>query len=149
MQQQNIIAMQQIKNLLENIQTLTVNVRHYMHKQISKLDLDLTYEMVKVLFILSDHRYLNQQQIADLTMKNKASLTSLISNMEKRELVSRMEDSADKRNKIITLTSHGKETLSIVRPVMKKLFEELYQDISSEEIALMNKTISKMSKVVE
>lgn len=141
--------MQHIKSLLENIQSLSANVRHYMHKQISALDLDLTYEMVKVLFILDDHRYLNQQQIADITLKNKASLTSLIGNMEKRDLVMRTEDSADRRNKIISLTSHGKETLNIVRPIMKKLFEELYKDISKEEIALMNKAILKMSKVIE
>src|SRR5690554_1817126 len=94
--------MQHIKSLLENIQSLSTNVRHYMHKQISNLDLDLTYEMVKVLFILDDHRYLNQQQIADITRKNKASLTSLIGNMEKRGLVMRTEDSADRRNKIIS-----------------------------------------------
>lgn len=141
--------MQHIKSLLENIQSLSTNVRHYMHKQISKLDLDLTYEMVKVLFILDDHRYLNQQQIADITLKNKASLTSLIGNMEKRDLVMRTEDSADRRNKIISLTSNGKETLNILRPVMKKLFEELYKDISKEEIEVMNKGILKMSEVIE
>ena len=141
--------MQHIKSLLENIQSLSTNVRHYMHKQISNLDLDLTYEMVKVLFILDDHRYLNQQQIADITRKNKASLTSLIGNMEKRGLVMRTEDSADRRNKIISLTSNGKETLNIVRPVMKKLFEELYKDISKEEIEVMNKAILKMSEVIE
>ena len=141
--------MQHIKSLLENIQSLSTNVRHYMHKQISNLDLDLTYEMVKVLFILDDHRYLNQQQIADITLKNKASLTSLIGNMEKRGFVMRTEDSADRRNKIISLTSNGKETLNIVRPVMKKLFEELYKDISKEEIEVMNKAILKMSEVIE
>lgn len=141
--------MQHIKSLLENIQSLSTNVRHYMHKQISNLDLDLTYGMVKVLFILDDHRYLNQQQIADITLKNKASLTSLIGNMEKRDLVMRTEDNADRRNKIISLTSNGKETLNIVRPVMKKLFEELYKDISKEEIEVMNKAILKMSEVIE
>lgn len=141
--------MQKIKNLVENVQTLSVNVRHYMHKHIAILDLDITYEMVKVLFILEEHKFLNQQQIADLTLKNKASLTSLIDNMEKRELVIRTEDIGDRRNKIITLTNNGKETLITVKPVLKNLFEELYQDISNEEIEIMNNVISKMSKVVE
>ncbi|PWH84815.1 MarR family winged helix-turn-helix transcriptional regulator [Brumimicrobium oceani] len=141
--------MENIKKLLENMQTLSVNVRHYLHKQIAGLDLDITYEMVKILFILSDHKYLNQQQIADLTLKNKASLTSIIDNMQKRNLVIRTEDAADRRNKIISLTSHGKETLNTVRPVLKNLFEELYQDISNEEIEIMNNVIFKMSKVIE
>lgn len=141
--------MNHIKKLLENIQALSVNVRHYMHKQISILDLDITYEMVKVLFLLDEHKAMNQQHIADLTLKNKASLTSLIDNMQKRNLVIRTEDSVDRRNKIITMTSTGEDTLKIVKPVLKKLFEDLYQDISIEEIEIMNKAMLKMSKVVE
>lgn len=141
--------MQKIKSLVENVQTLSVNVRHYMHKHIAILDLDITYEMVKVLFLLNDNESMNQQQIADLSLKNKASLTSLIDNMQKRDLVIRTEDSADRRNKIITLTNNGKETLDKVRPVLRNLFEELYEDISNEEIEIMNNVISKMSKVVE
>lgn len=141
--------MQNIKSLLENIQALSVNVRHYMHKQIAILDLDITYEMVKVLFILSENESMNQQQIADVTLKNKASLTSLIDNMQKRDLVIRTEDTADRRNKIITLTDNGKKTLNIVKPVLKNLFEELYQDISTEEIEIMNNAMLKMSKVIE
>src|SRR5690554_7353993 len=115
--------MQHIKSLLENIQSLSTNVRHYMHKQISNLDLDLTYEMVKVLFILDDHRYLNQQQIADITRKNKASLTSLIGIMEKGGWLLRREESANRRNKIISLPRNEKKTLNIVGPVMKKLLK--------------------------
>lgn len=141
--------MQNIKSLLENIQTLSVNVRHYMHKHIAILDLDITYEMVKVLFILSENESMNQQQIADVTLKNKASLTSLIDNMQKRDLVVRTEDTADRRNKIITLTDNGKKTLNTVKPVLKNLFEELYQDISTEEIEIMNNAMLKMSKVIE
>ena len=141
--------MENVKKLLENIQALSVNVRHYMHKQISILDLDITYEMVKVLFLLADHKAMNQQLIADLTLKNKASLTSLIDNMQKRNLVIRTEDVEDRRNKIITMTNTGEETLKIVKPVLKKLFQELYKDISSEEIDVMNKAMLKMNKVVE
>lgn len=141
--------MDQIKKLLEDMQTLSVNVRHFMHKQIASLELDVTYEMVKVLFILAEHKEMNQQQIADMTLKNKASLTSLIDNMQKRELVIRTEDAADRRNKIITMTEQGHITLEAVKPVLKNLFQDLYQDISLQEINMMNNVILKMSKVIE
>ena len=141
--------MDHIKKLLEDMQTLSVNVRQYMHKQITSLELDVTYEMVKVLFILSEHKELNQQQIADLTLKNKASLTSLIDNLQKRNLVIRTEDVLDRRNKIVTMTDQGKATLETVKPVLKTLFQDLYQDISLEEINMMIHVIFKMSKVVE
>ena len=141
--------MDHIKKLLEDMQTLSVNVRHFMHKQIASLELDVTYEMVKVLFILSEHKELNQQQIADMTLKNKASLTSLIDNMQKRDLVIRTEDAADRRNKIITMTEQGQSTLEAVKPVLKNLFQDLYQDISLAEIKMMNNVILKMSKVID
>lgn len=46
---------------------------------------------------------MNQQQIADSVFKNKASLTSLLANMERKDLVVRNEDTSERRNKIIIL----------------------------------------------
>ena len=141
--------MENIKKLVENMQTLSNNVRQYFHKRIADVHVDITYEMVKVLILLSDNKYMNQQQIADLTFKNKASLTSLLNNMEKRSLVVRNEDNADKRNKIITLTPKGKELFSKVNPIFDEMYDLLYKDITSEEIAIMNNVVLKMNKTVE
>lgn len=131
------------------MQTLSTNVRQYFHKRISDVKVDITYEMVKVLILLSDNKYMNQQQIADLTFKNKASLTSLLNNMEKRNLVVRNEDNADKRNKIITLTTKGKDLFSKVNPIFDEMYDLLYKDVTSEEIEIMNNVLLKMNKMVE
>ena len=141
--------MENIKKLVENMQTLSNNVRHYFHKRISDINVDITYEMVKVLILLSDNKYMNQQQIADLTFKNKASLTSLLNNMEKRNLVVRNEDIADRRNKIITLTPKGKELFSKVNPLFDEMYDILYKDVTTEEISMMNNVVLKMNKTVE
>lgn len=131
------------------MQTLSNNVRQYFHKRISELHINMTYEMVRVLILLNEHKYMNQQQIADLTFKNKASLTSLLNNMEKRNLVVRNEDQSDKRNKIITLTPTGKDLFSKVNPVFEEMYHLLYNDVSTEEVDLMNSIILKMNKSVE
>ncbi len=141
--------MENIKKLVENMQTLSTNVRQYFHKRIADVKVDITYEMVKVLILLSDNRYMNQQQIADLTFKNKASLTSLLNNMEKRSLVVRNEDNADRRNKIITLTPKGKELFSKVNPIFDEMYDLLYKDVTNEEITIMNNVVLKMNKTVE
>ena len=141
--------MENIKKLVENMQTLSTNVRQYFHKRLSDVKVDITYEMVKVLILLSDNKYMNQQQIADLTFKNKASLTSLLNNMEKRHLVVRNEDNADRRNKIITLTPKGKDLFSKVNPIFDEMYDLLYKDVTNEEITIMNNVVLKMNKTVE
>ena len=141
--------MENIKKLVENMQTLSNNVRQYFHKRIADLKVDITYEMVKVLILLSENKYMNQQQIADLTFKNKASLTSILNNMEKRNLVFRNEDNADRRNKIITLTPKGKDLYNKVNPILDEIFNLLNKEVTSEEISLTNNVVLKMNKAVE
>lgn len=137
-----------VKQLVETMHELSINVKHYFQKNISQLDLDVTYEMVQVLVILSQSKHMNQQQIADVTVKNKASLTSLIDNMQKRNLVMRNEDTEDRRNKIITLTPKGKEAVAKVQPVIDEMFYLLYNHIPRQEIEMMNKTTVKMNRAI-
>lgn len=141
--------MNAVKNVIENMQLLSFNVRHYFQKRFAALELDVTYEMVRVVLILSSQKYMNQQQIADVTFKNKASLTSLIDNLQKRGLVVRNEDSADRRNKIITLTAKGRELANIVQPVFDEMFDLLYKDVTAEELNVMGRVIAKMNRTIE
>jgi DNA-binding MarR family transcriptional regulator len=141
--------MEKIKELVENMQTLTNNVRQNFHKRITDSNVDITYEMMKVLILLSENKYMNQQQIADLTFKNKASLTSLINNMEKRNLVVRNGDKADRRNKVITPTPKGKDIYNKVNPIFDEIFNLLNKEIPSEEFSIVNNVVLKMNKTVE
>ncbi|PRD47740.1 MarR family winged helix-turn-helix transcriptional regulator [Sphingobacterium haloxyli] len=141
--------MDAVKKVIENMQLLSFNVRHYFQKRFAALELDVTYEMVRVVLILSSQKYMNQQQIADVTFKNKASLTSLIDNLQKRGLVVRNEDSADRRNKIITLTAKGRELANIVQPVFDEMFDLLYKDVTAEELNVMGRVIAKMNRTIE
>ena len=138
-----------IRLLVENTELLTNHVRQYFHKRIADINIDITYEMVKVLILLSENKYMNQQQIANLTFKNKASLTSLINNMEQRNLVVRNKDNADRRNKIITLTPKGKDLCQKVEPVLNEMFTLLNKDVASEEISFMNNILLKMIGIVK
>lgn len=104
--------------------------------------------MVKVLILLFENKYMNQQQIANLTFKNKASLTSLLNNMERRKLVLRNKDNADRRNKIITITPKGKDLYQKVKPILDEMFTLLKKEVTSEEISLMNNVVKKMNKMV-
>jgi DNA-binding MarR family transcriptional regulator len=83
---------------------------------------DITLEQWIMLRRLHEEDGLVQQHFADIFCKNKASITSLLDNLEKRNMVVRIPDRADRRNKHIYLT-----------PLGKKLKEELLL-LASEKV---------------
>src|ERR1700722_219521 len=88
---------------------LTVNTayRQFLQCTMKAHKMGLTYEMLQVMGCLWKKDGINQQEITNITVKDKASMTYLIDNLTKRGLVTRLEDANDRRNKLILLTDKG------------------------------------------
>lgn len=109
-------------------------MKQFIQRKVREHRIDLTYEMLQVLTVLWRKGNMNQQDIADNIQKNKASLTSLLDNLEKRGLVLRSEDPSDRRNKIISLTPLGVEYRGEFQPIFNEFYETLSKDISKEKL---------------
>jgi DNA-binding MarR family transcriptional regulator len=96
--------------------------RCYLRQRFKECDIDLTTEMMQVLRYLWRHDCVNQQQIADAVNRDKASLTAMLDNMVRRELVTRCEDSRDRRNKRIVLTTKGRALEHEVVPIIREMY---------------------------
>jgi DNA-binding MarR family transcriptional regulator len=92
-----------------------------MQKKFRENNIDLTYEMHQIMACLWKKDGVKQQELADLTLKDKASMTFLIDNLTKRDLVKRMEDPSDRRNKLIYLTPTGKQLGKKIEPWVNEL----------------------------
>lgn len=97
-------------------------LRQYMQKKFRENNIDLTYEMHQIMACLWRKDGINQQELADLTLKDKASMTFLIDNLSKRGLVERGEHPNDRRSKLILLTTKGKQLGKKVKPWVDELF---------------------------
>ena len=106
--------------------------------------LDLTKEQMIVLKKLSFTDGLNQNELAFLTLRNKSSLTRLLSKMEAKEYITREQDATDKRIKRVFITAVGKEIFKKTRPVIKELIQRIEQNISATEKQEMIKTLKKI-----
>ena len=71
-------------------------------KAFSQEGIDITTEQWTVLSCLWNKDKIIQQEICDLTQKDKPSVTRLIDNLEKKNLVRRVLDSSDRRNNLIS-----------------------------------------------
>jgi len=70
---------------------------------------NITVEQWMVMLLLWQQNGLFQQQIADGISKDKATVTRLINGLEKRNLIVRVPDKTDRRQKQIFLTNLGKQ----------------------------------------
>jgi len=120
------------------------HLRQHMQKKFKENNIDLTYEMHQIMASLWRNDGIKQQELADLTLKDKASMTFLIDNLTKRDLVKRVEDPADRRNKLIYLTPNGKELGKKVEPWVVELFTIASKNFQISEITECIKAIEKM-----
>ena len=108
--------------------------RAYIRQQLKACSLDLTTEMTQVLRYLWAHDHVNQQEIANAVNRDKASLTSLLDNLERRELVERQADSHDRRSNRIVLTSKGRALEHEVAPLVQEMYSVASQGFSEDQL---------------
>jgi DNA-binding MarR family transcriptional regulator len=123
----------------------TVKIADYfIQESFKKNNLDLTKEQMIVLKKLHDQDGLNQNELAFLTLRNKSSLTRLLTKMETKNYISREQCKTDKRVKIVHLTQYGEEVFEKTKPVIQHIITTMEQDISLEEKQQIIKIFKKI-----
>lgn len=137
-----------ISQLMEVTRDIRKGARQHFMKKMKEHKIDVTIEMLEVLYVLWKKDNINQQVIVSETNRNKASLTSLIDNLTSRGLVQRNSDPTDRRNNLIALTKEGEKYQEKLMPIMAEVNQSLQSDISSQEletaIAVLQKVNQKM-----
>jgi len=124
-------------------------LRQFLQKKFRENNIDLTYEMHQIMACLWKSDGLRQQDLADKTLKDKASLTCLVDNLSKRHLVDRYEDPNDRRSKLIFLTDEGKELGKKVEPWVAELFTVVSKNFESKRIKQSIKMVQQMIENVK
>ncbi|SFK91366.1 DNA-binding transcriptional regulator, MarR family [Porphyromonadaceae bacterium KH3CP3RA] len=103
-------------------------------KAFAQKGIDITTEQWTVLSCLWEKDKIIQQVICDLTQKDKPSITRLIDNLEKKDLVKRIPDPADRRNNHIHLTLRGAALKKKTTEVVHDIVNHALEGISDEEL---------------
>lgn len=138
-----------VQELIRDIISLRVAIKQFYFQKVKELELDVTYEMVQVLAVLWREKELNQQDIAEEVQKSKASVTPLIDNLCKRDLVQRIPDANDRRNNKIVLTDKGWEYQSHLAPVQKELYEKIIKNSQIKDISEISNQLRLIKSAIE
>ncbi|WP_185289659.1 MarR family winged helix-turn-helix transcriptional regulator [Chryseobacterium lactis] len=124
-------------------------LRQKIQTTINDYDPDLSFELIEILGLLSRHDGINQQEIGNRVSKDKSSITYLINNLVKRDLVERVAYQNDRRSKQIFLTLKGKQVVETVYPWALNLYKKAAGDLHEAEISQMLLLVKKMTANLE
>ena len=124
------------------------SVKQCMSEVFQKGGFNLTPEQFLVMDTLWDEGVLTQQQIADITMRDKNSIVKLIDGLENRKLVRRVSNPKDRRQNLIEVTPYSRKIKDKVTELSLESVATIVGDIPREDLESFVKTLARMEKIM-
>lgn len=121
-------------------------LRQYLQVKIKEHEVDISFELLEILAYLYRKDGVNQQELADVMVKDKSSMTYLIDSLVKREMVVRTEDPNDRRSKLIYLTAKGKQLEKKLSPWVVEIYEKATAGLKASDIQQALLLVQKMNE---
>jgi DNA-binding MarR family transcriptional regulator len=129
------------------------HLRRNIQLRIREQGIDLTFEMLEILSCLWKKDGVNQQELADLTLRDKSGITYLIDNLVRRDIVTRVEDEKDRRNRLVYLTEKGLVLKEQLKSWGADLYDSAIPDIDLQQLQasldLVNKMIANVKATMQ
>lgn len=119
--------------------------RQAMQKLLKQSGAGITFEMLQIMSCLWSEQGISQQTLAVRTAKDKACLTNLMLNLERKGYVCRHEDPKDRRNKLVYLTEKGEEFHQWIAPVLTAYYERLEQILGTEKLKQTDELLKRVA----
>ena len=133
---------QEVFDILTGKISSTIN--RALLRSFSLEDLNITTEQWSVLSSLWKEDKITQQQLCDLTRKDKPSMTRLLDNLQKSKLVVRVAHASDRRINLIHLTALGVSIKDKVMGIVSDVVDTALSGISDEEISVSRNVLTKI-----
>lgn len=120
-----------------------------LNKELKKSNLCITGEQFRLLTHLWKKDGLTQQKVADLTYRNRGSITRMVDVLEKNGVIKRIEDKRDRRVNLIYLTDHGRELEVEAVKCVESIHEKITRDFTLEEIDIYSDLLKRSIQNLE
>ena len=119
-------------------------INRKLYRNFRQYNIDITPEQWAVLLYLWEKDGVTQQELCNATFKDKPSMTRLIDNMERLNLVVRISNKMDRRTNLIHLTKRGRDLEEMSRFVANKTLKEALKGLTIEELDISQEVLRKV-----
>ena len=122
------------RELIKQIIKTRMAFRQLLQRVLKRNNIDMTFEMLQIMLNLWHEQGMSQQVLAEKTAKDKACMTNLMNNLEKKKWIIRKEDATDRRNRLVYLTPEGEQMGRQVLPLIKELYSQTAVQMGEKHI---------------
>jgi len=122
-------------------------IANMVHKNLGAHN--LTVSQFGVLEALHRSGPMYQRDLAERILKTTGNITTVIDNLEKRELVKRVRELKDRRYFQIVLTTEGAKIIRKIYPAHVKRVEQVMGRITASELAELRRICAKLEESVQ
>jgi DNA-binding MarR family transcriptional regulator len=119
-------------------------VARRLQKNFRQAGLEITIEQWSVLYHLWKEDCLSQQELCKRTFRDKPSITRLLDNLEKLNLVKRVSSKDDRRRNTIYLTAIAKDMQMRSLELANQTLNEALEGVDSKDIELCKLVLQKV-----
>ncbi len=105
-----------------------------LQKRFNNAGLNLTIEQWSVLYHLWKEDGRSQQQLCNATFRDKPSITRLVDNLEKLNLVKRVPSESDRRINLIYLTKNAQKLEEETMQIADETLNEALSSVPADQI---------------
>ena len=112
-----------------------------LQKNFKTANIDITIEQWSVLYHLWKEDGLSQQQLCDATFRDKPSITRLVDNLEKLNMVTRVASKEDRRINKIYLTKEAADLQEQTMLVANQTLNEALAGVSNGQVEIAKEVL--------
>jgi DNA-binding MarR family transcriptional regulator len=112
-----------------------------LQKKFAQYNLAITIEQWSVLYQLWKNDGLSQQELCQKTFRDKPSITRLVDNLEKLELVKRTADKNDRRKNLILVTPKSQKLQEVTMQLANETLNEALDGIPENKIEICKQAL--------
>jgi DNA-binding MarR family transcriptional regulator len=121
-------------------------MRQEMYRRFARLGLEITPEQWAVLVRLWERDGRSQNDLSEVTLRDKHTISRMLDGMVDRGWVERRPDPSDGRSKLVFLTRTGLALEARLVPLAEELVHEMLRGIDADELQLTLQTLRKMAE---
>lgn len=112
-----------------------------LQKKFNSAGLNVTIEQWSVLYHLWKQDGISQQELCNATFRDKPSITRLVDNLEKLQLVKRVSSDADRRMNLIYLTKQAQKLQEQSMEIAQETLNEALEGVPAERIEICKEVL--------
>ena len=115
-----------------------------LQKNFKQAGVEITIEQWSVLYHLWKEDGMSQQQLGEATFRDKPSITRLVDNLEKLNLVKRVASKEDRRINMIYLTPEAKEMQEKTMELANQTLNEALVGVTNGQIEIAKEVLQQV-----